>query len=83
MRLVLRFRCPDKIILPLRPGRSPGKDHRALVPYRDSSGRELQSSPRFDRPPYLDRTECQREQDDDAQRWHCVQPDSGNSCGSV
>ena len=75
---VLGFRCPDKIVRTHRPGRSPGKNYRALTPYRDSSSGELQPSPRFDRPSYLGRTEFQREQDDDAQCWNCVQPDTRN-----
>ena len=76
----LVLRCPNTIIHSVRPGRSPGKDHRTLASYRDPASRKLQPSPCFDGPPYLDRAECQRQQNDDAQRWDCVQSDARNSC---
>jgi hypothetical protein len=53
-------RRADRIVHTLRPGRFPGKDHRALAPYCGPTSRKLQPSPCFNRTPYLDCTERQR-----------------------
>lgn len=76
----LVFLSPYVIVYSLRPGRSSGKDHRAFASYRDFAGRKLHPSPCSDRPPHLGCAECQRQQDDDAQRWDRVQSDTRNSC---
>ena len=76
----LILRCPNPIIHSLRPGRSPGKDHRTVASYRDPTSRKLQPSACFDCPPYLGCAAFQRQQDDDAQRWDCVQSDARNPC---